>query len=432
MPHQTEDAAHSETPSENRPTALSFVARDVPGHGYRCFWLRPAAGRPAEPAPPPFTIENESLSVEASTMDGSLTITDKRTGVVYRRLNRFIDGGDCGDEYNYCPPVADRLLSLPQVDGIHKDVGAARQSLEVSLTLAVPAGLTADRQGRSGETVPLSITTRATLAPGVPRLDIATWVDNRAQDHRLRVHFAAPVAVTTADYDGHFQVVRRPIGRPAHDDSWVEEPRPECPQRAFTDVSDGQVGLMVANRGLPEVEVLTTADGSTEIALTLLRCVGWLSRDDFKTRRGHAGPMLPTPGAQVPGGWSFSYSIIPHSGGWEQAYGQAYAFNAPLRAVVTSLHPGPLPAAASLVAVTPAAFLISAIKEAEDGDGWIVRGYNVGPEPIEVTLTPWRPFARAGRVNLAEELETELATAADGNVSLPVGGHGIATVRFSP
>jgi hypothetical protein len=37
--------------------------------------------------------------------------------------------------------------------------------------------------------------------------------------------------------------------------------------------------------------------GNPQIALTLLRCVGWLSRDDLSTRRGHAGPYMATPGA---------------------------------------------------------------------------------------------------------------------------------------
>ena len=37
------------------------------------------------------------------------------------------------------------------------------------------------------------------------------------------------------------------------------------------------------------------------LGLTLLRCVGWLSRDDLSTRYKHAGPGLETPGAQCLG-----------------------------------------------------------------------------------------------------------------------------------
>ena len=51
-----------------------------------------------------------------------------------------------------------------------------------------------------------------------------------------------------------------------------------------------------------------TPDGT--IAVTLLRCVGWLSRDDLDERRGPAGPGTATPGAQMPGKWAFDYAII--------------------------------------------------------------------------------------------------------------------------
>jgi alpha-mannosidase len=291
-------------------------------------------------------------------------------------------------------------------------------------------------------------------------VDIHTEVDNRARDHRLRVHFPTPFAVTEADYDGHFEIVRRPIGVPEFDESWVERPRPEVPQRAFTSVSDGQQRLTVANRGLPEVEVLRLPKSSrstpetqcrglrlrksetTEIALTLLRCINWISRDDFEARRGHAGPMASTPGAQMIGLWTFDYSIIPHAVGRDSIppsssrqdrilpYHQAYAFETPLRAVSTGLHDGPLPACGSFVESSPQEFVISAVKETEDGNSWLVRGYNISGEEINVTLKPWRKFRRVERVNLAEEKLSALRPRPDGSVTFPVRRHEIATVEF--
>jgi alpha-mannosidase len=378
---------------------------------------------------PPNTIENESLMVEASPTDGTLTVTDKRTGAVYRGLNQFVDGGDCGDEYNYCPPAEDALVRA-RLQTISVERGQSQHSLIVALRLQVPGALREDRKARSAAKAPLTIVTRASLFPGVPRVDIVTEVDNPARDHRLRVHFPAPIAVSSADHDGHFEVVRRPLGVPAFDETWVEQPRPEAPQRAFTDVSDGNVGLMSANRGLPEVEVLRAPDGSTEIALTLLRCVGWLSRDDFPTRKGHAGPAIPTPGAQMHGRWTFEYSIVPHRGDWQHAFREAYAFNAPMRAVSATVHSGALPASTVFVHAEPEAFIVSAVKAAEDGNGWVVRGYNIGGEDITVMLKLLTPFARAARVNLAEDMQSELIPI-DGRVTFPVRGHEIVTIKFN-
>jgi len=261
-------------------------------------------------------------------------------------------------------------------------------------------------------------------------VDIRIVLDNNARDHRLRVHFPAPFAADTGSQDGHFETVDRRVDLPAYDEGWAEQPRPEVPQRAFTDISDGKFGLMVANRGLPEVEVLKNKQGNGEIALTLLRCVGWLSRDDFSTRKGHAGPFMETPGAQMPGQWAFEYSIIPHSGTWNPAFWQAYAFDAPLRAVSTGIHSGHLPSAASFIKATSETFVISTVKPAEAGHGWLVRGFNITSEPISVTLKPWRQFTRVTLVNMAEENLAALQPDATGYITLPVRAHQIVSVLF--
>jgi len=253
------------------------------------------------------------------------------------------------------------------------------------------------------------------------------------------VHFPAPFAVNEADYDGHFEVVRRPIGVPESNEKWVEQPRPETHQNAFTSVSNSKVGLTIATRGLPEVEVLGVqsletlhqTSQSTEIALTLLRSIGWLSRDDMSARQGHAGPGFETPGGQVQGKSVFDYSIIPHAGDWREACQQAYAFQTELRAIETGIHPGEIPAQGSFVSSSPEAFIISAVKASENGTGWLVRGYNISPEPIQVSLKPLRRFARTAQVNLAEEELFLLEMDGDGSINIPVGGHQVVSVMFS-
>jgi alpha-mannosidase len=204
-------------------------------------------------------------------------------------------------------------------------------------------------------------------------------------------------------------------------------------------VSAGKIGLMIANRGLPEVEVMKRSDGNVEIALTLLRGINWISRDDFEGRQGHAGPMTSTPGAQMIGRWMFDYSIIPYAAGQDSIplYDQAYAFDAPMRTVSTGLHAGQYPASGSFVSVEPREFIISAIKPAEasaegrgDGHGWLVRGYNLTSEKIQVTLKPWKPFEKVERVNLAEEKLATLKPEKDGRVTVNARGHEIVSVMF--
>jgi mannosylglycerate hydrolase len=448
-----------------------FSAAQVPGLGWRTYfvrskasassapvqlpalarWLMPLATRLADtslgksiahrlqsdPAnKPPYRIQNEFFILEAGR-DGSLTLHDLKSGIVYSGLNRFMDGGDAGDEYNYSPPESDHAQVFARFVGASVHRGPVQQTLEIALELLTPAELAPNRKSRSTETVSLPIITRMTLSAGVPRVDVQTVIENTARDHRLRVHFPTPFPVETALQDGHFEIISRPAhsrleeGRDFSRATWVEDPRPEVPQRAFCAVMAGEAGLMIANRGLPEVEVHKTDTGS-EIILTLLRCVGWLSRDDFTTRRGHAGPQLPTPGSQLPGAWTFEYSFIPFnlSGSKTPPYDLAYGFEAPLRAASTPLHSGTLAHSGAFIEVNPAEFLISAVKQVENGEGWLVRGYNIKSQPIQVTLRPWQAFKQSAQINLAEEKQADLPPSADRRVTFTARGHEIFTVKF--
>ncbi len=386
-----------------------FVATDVPGYGYRAYRLeygrrrRTTRGKQGE-------IANEFFRVTADPADGTLRVEDLRGGTVLRGLNRILDGGDRGDEYNYCSPESDELVDRPSKPPRVRvtERGPARWTLRIMQTYSLPAGLSDGRDARSSRRVQCRIASRVSLYPGVARVDIETEIDNRARDHRLRVLFPTGLRTEHTHAEQHFGVVRRPVSLPEGDGAWMETPIGTYPQKSFVDASDGVRGLMVANRGLPEYEALEGADGSVTIALTLLRCVGWLSRADIRTRRGPAGPSLETPGAQMPGRWTFHYSLIPHAGGWESAFEKAHRFARPLRAVRSDRGTGSLPAGGSLLEVEPHELVLSSLKVAEDGDGVVVRVYNTADAPLQgrMRLLSWpgrAPRAGIEIVDLNEE-----------------------------
>ncbi len=423
---------------EDEALEIAFVARDVPPLGLAAYRFAPADVRnPTSDrelqSSDSLTIENEFLIVRADAQSGRLTVTDRQTGWMLPGVHRLVDGGDRGDEYNYCQPEQDELVDSPaEPPTIRCEVGPAGQSLFIGLTCRVPAGLDPqDRSVRSAERVDLPVTVRVTLTPGVRRVDFETTVDNRAADHRLRVHFPAPLAVDSACAEGHWDVVEWPLALPTDTAGWAEQPAPTRPQRGWASVSDGQRGLTVANRGLPEVEVLRTADG-VEVALTLLRCVGWLSRDDLHCRRGHAGPALTVPEAQCPGVHTFRYALIPHAGDWRAAFALAEAFQSDLRAVATGPHAGALPPRLSFLRLEPESLQVSAVKAADDGDGLIIRLWNVEEHPVEGWLRLWQPFARAVRCRMDERTEDDavLAESTD-TLRLTVRGREVVTLRVS-
>jgi len=415
-----------------RNAELAFVAQQVPRYGYKTYLIKAGHQHPTSNLQhPASSIENEFFLLEANTTDGTLTVTDKLTGAVFPDLNCFVDGGDRGDEYTYCRPendsVVNRPAAAPTIGVI--EAGPARRTLEIGLTYQLPVSLAEDRFARSKETVEVPIKTRVSLYPGVRRIDFTTTVENHARDHRLRVHFPTPIQTDCSNAEGHFDIVQRPLDLPQDTAGWIEQPAPTHPQRTFVDVNDREVGLMVINKGLPEYEVVKGKTGGVTVALTLLRGVGWLSRDDLHSRRGHAGPAVETPGAQCLGKQTFEYAIVPHAGSWEACFEQAHAFNAPLRAVPIHIHSGQLPPQLSFVQIEPASLVISAIKQAEDEEGLIVRFYNISAEEAKGRLKMYRPFVKATSVNLNEGEIAELKSD-EREVELSVRGKQIVTVKF--
>jgi mannosylglycerate hydrolase len=446
---------------------LSIIASDIPGHGYRCYWIQTKAeqsprksqliklspfvqkilpllsrvaqtpifswfvvGRKIASANSLKSIENEYFKVDVRPSEGVISVTEKRTGQVYTGLNRFVDGADVGDLYNYCPPERDLLVTarIKKFEVINQNTS---QRLIIHYSLKIPAGIANDRKSRSPETINIPIASTISVVNGVPRIDIHTEIENQAFDHRLRVHFSAPFFSSYSIQDGHFEIVERPIRIPDYTESWEEPPRPEVPQCQFTIVHNDHISLTIANRGLPEVEVFKNEAGNAELALTLLRCIGWLSRDDLKTRKGHAGPMgITTPDAQMIGKFSFDYSILPGDSNWHKSIPHAYSFNAPLKSITTPVHAGNLSSNYSFIENHNEDFIITAIKTAEDGLGLIVRGVNITSKPIELSLKPGRLFAHAQLVRLDEKLIQEIPISTQGTINLRVDGNKIATIRF--
>jgi len=424
---------------------IDFVAADLPAYGLKTYWVYPhglpgpAVGARfiAPSSPSPTSIENEYYRVEAHSDDGTLAVTDKQTGAVYTGLNRFVDGGDVGDLYNYNPPAHDQFISMPieppVIEALQTPV---RAQLHIRSFWSLPTMCAPDRASRGAERVSCPIVSEITLVPGVRRIDIHTSINNLAKDHRLRVMFPVPYAVDSATSEGAFEVRTRPIAalRPDDISEWLEDPVNCFPQKRFVDVSNGTVGLGILNRGLPEYEIVPDDAGGMAIALTLLRCVDWLSRGDLSTRRGHAGPMEYTPEGQCLGLHEFDYALVLHNGDWEVedalVLREAQAFNTPVRVVVTEQHAGSLPSPSTLIEVEPRSLVVSAIKQHHTGEGIIVRLYNPLPHAVEAALRPGFATGKAFVTNLLEEPQEQLFWAGEEPLHIGLRASEIVTVLF--
>jgi mannosylglycerate hydrolase len=360
-----------------RAGSRALVALEAPGLGARALRLRRGTTRRGGArSPSPRAIENERYRVEVSR-NGTLLVADRATGRTATGLHLLEDAADRGDEYSFCPLEGDVPWTSDDADASVRVAmsGPVAAELEIELRPRLPRGLRRDRRARARALVACRVRTRVRLVSGVARVELQTTVDNRARDHRLRVRFPAPAAEGDVRVEGHFAVLRRPA-RPVARRRWAEPPQPT--HHTLGMVAAGELALFT--RGLCEYEAIP-GRGGLELALTLLRCVGWLSRGDLSTRFHHAGPALETPGAQCLGRHVFEYALALDGNASDAELVRAahdYRHDFALGPPGVDLE--------EVLSLGGAGFALSALKGAEDGDGVIARIYNPGSSPALVAV----------------------------------------------
>jgi alpha-mannosidase len=333
----------------------------------------------AEPATVagPRTIGNGLLRVTVAR-NGALTVTDRSNGRRWTGLHVFEDQADRGDEYTFAPLEGETPWSSANCTATVRVVepGPLRAELEVQLSFSLPAELSADRRRRIGR-ANCHVLTRVRIEAGVDRVELSTRFVNRASDHRLRVRFPDRTGdPSRVRAQSAFAVVERPA-RPNWNERWVE--RPPLTHHTAGLVCAGELCLMT--RGLPEYEAVPRRRGGVDLALTLLRAVGWLSREDLPARPVAAGPALRVPGAQGLGERRCEYALSLRGG----------AGDAPLVRATEDYRmaaadgPGTI-ALQGALEVAGEGFSCTALKRAEDGDGLMLRLHNPGRGPAWVSV----------------------------------------------
>ncbi|AIQ42763.1 alpha-mannosidase [Paenibacillus sp. FSL R5-0912] len=432
-------------PYSCRKVQLTFEAAAVPALGLRTYaWVHPlaeaAAGRSGQdPAVAGASatlvhggriLENATLRVEVMA-DGSFTLEHKPSGRVYRDLGVYENTGDIGNEYMYRQPAGEVPLTtrgLTAAVSVIEDT-PYRASVEIVHEWEIPASADAmleeeqralvyypERQAqRSSETVLLKLRTVLRLERSGQGLEVKSYIDNTAKDHRLRMLFPTDLEAASHRVDSMFELAERP-NEPAPE--WLN-PSNAQHQQCFVDVSGEQAGLTAANLGLHEYEILR--DGRNTIAVTLLRSVGEM---------GDWG-WFPTPEAQCLGEQTAEMLLIPHHGDVvaSGAAAMAYQFQIPWTCSQAELHAGTIPAVYSLARWSGNNAAFSSLKLNEDSGDLLLRWFNMTGESSILELDTPLPVAAFYTSNVLEAegelLETDRDAAA---LKLQLGGHEITTV----
>jgi alpha-mannosidase len=389
------------------------------------------------PIPSPLAVDEQTLEndlVRATLHpDGRVDVLDKQSGLEYHDLNRLESTEDTGDEYDYAPAQDTQTVTTDGLSGtvrVVSDTGL-RATLETTYDWHVPHGLTDDRRRRAEQGAACPVRIRIALERSSPLVELEVAIANRATDHRIRSRFLTDLQATHIRSDGHFYVNERPMEIPQHSD-WVQPPTGTYPQQEFSAIHEGEHGLAILSRGLHEIAPIAAGNDSVGLAVTLLRAVGWLSRDDLRPRKNKAaGPMIPTPEAQCIGVHRFQLGIMPFSGALESSgvRERSAEFRVPPLSLQTNVD---RQSATNdrLIEVSGPGVGVSAIKPHEERDTLVVRVYNTGDQPTQATLELGASIASVWSCSLLEDRLSDVAFR-DSTVEVPLSPHEIATIEIA-
>jgi alpha-mannosidase len=202
------------------------------------------------------------------------------------QLTRIVRGGDVGDSYNYAPPPGDVLVETPLDERFVTTEEGLLRRVDILHRTYMWDGIRVETQ------------TRFEQRAGEPFIRIRIELDNPCDDQRVRVHVPLREPADRSHAEGQFGIVERGL---EPEGGYGEVAIPTYPASAF--VAAGGVALLLDH--VTEYEV-----AGNELALTVLRSTGLISRIHHPWREDPAGPALPIPAAQLHGPHSFSFAYL--------------------------------------------------------------------------------------------------------------------------
>ena len=374
----------------------------VPALGYKVVWLGTGNASQtkesdvaAKEAGDSISIESKTIRVTVNKQTGCITsISDLKAGfetlakgACGNQLQFFKDTPKDYDAWNVDPGTLD--VAPMTID--HAD--------SVELLKTAEPGIRITRHWQNSKFVQtISLSADGAMA------DIENDIDWHESHILLKAAFPVSATSPFATYEIPYGAIDRPTTR---NNSW-EKAQFEVPAQQWADLGNDQHGLSVIN----ESKFGYDAVGNL-LRLTLLRSPKW-----------------PDPDADM-GHHHFHYALYPHTGTWKDAMTVRHGFeyNYPLTAVVSTAHPGSLPAEHSFASVTADNVVLTAVKKAEDAKGLILRCYEwAGKDTtVEFHVPPGATAATA--TNMMETPEGDPLPVSGDVVKAPIHPYEILTIR---
>lgn len=426
-------------PSQVLEATIAIKTSDVPAFGYVQYTLD-TKGNSAKNLEKKNTLENEFYAINVEE-DGSLTITDKENNVTYKNQGVLVENGDDGDSFNYSPPRKDlEVFSNKSECSVEVSGSDIYDQAVIKFNMVVPKDLEERAEGKVSVNLPITMT--VALRKDSKVIDFNVHVDNKGLLHRLCVLFDSQIVSSFNYADEQFGSIKRPnyyekemklymasaenktekkagvqeLANWANDQStWQEPPISIEPTQSYVSLTDGKQGIAVIPQGVREYEVLD----NHMIRLTLFRTYGFMGKENLIYRPGRASGerIIETPAAQLLKEMDFAFGFTTYASDINEAnvdtLAKAYNTNIEVYTYAEFLNgrlifsqreiEGTKESRYSLFE-TENKLVVSAMKKAEDNDGYIIRLFNgKNHENISDTIKFNFDVKEAYYTNLREE-----------------------------
>lgn len=398
-------------PDQVLEVTMAIKANDVPALGYVQYSIDTQKDSHKETADKK-VLENKYYTIEVEE-NGSLTIVDKANNVTYKNQGILVENGDDGDSFNYSPPRKDMEVFSNESKCTVKISGSdIYDQAEIHFDMVVPADLDERAEGKVSVTMLVDMT--VALRKDSKVIDFNVKVDNKGLSHRLCVLFDSQIVSAFNYADQQFGLIKRPnyyekemklymesmnnktekkagiqeLANWANDQStWQEPPISIEPTQSYVSLTDGKTGIAVIPQGVREYEVLD----DSKIRLTLFRTYGFMGKENLMYRPGRASGerIIETPAAQLLKEMEFNFGFTSYAGDINdsdidtlakqyntnlEVYTYAEFLNG--RLIFSQREIEGQNAKIHSLFETEGNLVVSAVKKAEEDDGYIIRLYN--------------------------------------------------------
>ncbi len=229
-----------------------------------------------------------------------------------------------------------------------------------------------------------TITQEIYLYSCIGRIDVVNKIDWREKQILLKASFPVDVHAEKATYEIQYGNVERPT----HGNTSWDKAKFEVCAHKWADVSEDGYGVSLLNDCKYGHSIR-----DSEMKLTLLKSA--TSPNPDADRECH----------------EFTYSLYPHQDSWKEAntVHMAYSLNCPVYCRLEDAHEGILPPEMSYIGMDVPNVMIEVVKQAEDGNGTIVRMYECYNRRTTVSAKTFKDVMSVWECDLMENNLNEMS-----------------------